>query len=165
VSWEELKNLGIEQQIDEFNNLIKEHGSITKASKELGISDSTTRKYFKSLGYSFKDGIYAKDTNAQIKGQTSLIEPVRENKPHIDITELEQIVNKLIDKRLEDLQKTNKPTGIELSSECEGDVKYRSYGVYKGISDRFDKYAEKHNRFSKVELISEALLRLMNETE
>jgi molybdenum-dependent DNA-binding transcriptional regulator ModE len=162
MDWKELKELEINQQIDKFNELIKEHGSITKAAKELGISDSTTRKYFKPLGYSFNGNEYIKNTNTQLEGQTSLVEPANENKEQIDITELEQIVNRLIDKRLETLQQTNNPVEIELSSKCEGDVKYRSFGVYKNILDEFIKYADKHSRYSKVELVSQALILLMD---
>jgi predicted transcriptional regulator len=174
VKWEEFKKLEIDKQIDKFNELIKEHGSIIKAASELGISDSTTRKYFKSHGVTFNGSEYVKNTNTQLEGQTSLVEPVSDNKGILninelseknksktDITELEQIVNKLIDKRLEDLKKIEKTGEIELNSECEGEVKYRSFGVYRNVLDKFVKFTDDHPRYNKVELLSHALMLMM----
>lgn len=163
--------LSVEKQIEEFNKLIKEHGSITKSAKVLDIPRTTVKSIFIKNGYKFdiESNQYIKNTNTQLEGQTSLIEPVEANKQDsdivktnnlVDITELEQIVNRIIDERLSGLNKTEK-SNIELSSKCDGDVKYRSYGVYKSVSDEFDQYAEKHNLYSKVQLVSQSLIEFM----
>lgn len=156
MKWEEFKTLETSKQIEIFNNFIKECGSITKASKQLGRSDKTVRGHLTSLGYRFIDGVYIKNTNTQLEGQTSLIEPVCENKEPIN-EELEQLINRLIDEKL----KTKKVDTIELSSKCEGEVKYRSLGAYKEVLDEFIEYCKNKKPYSQIQLFSQALIEFM----
>lgn len=168
---EQLDKLSIEEQLEAFNKIIKEQGSLSKAIKATGMPKSTIKSRLDKIGYKYSEEAkqFIKDTNTQLEGQTSFVEPVEANKQDtnivetnnlVDITKLEQIVNRIIDERLSSLNKTEK-SNIELSSKCDGDVKYRSYGVYKSVSDEFDQYAKKHNLYSKVQLVSQALILLM----
>lgn len=171
---EQLDKLSIEEQLEAFNKIIKEQGSLSKAIKVTGMPKSTIKSRLDKIGYKYSEEAkqFVKDTNTQLEGQISLIEPTEANKQDnnpvetkessnlVDITELEQIVNRIIDERLSSLNKTEK-SSIELSSKCDGDVKYRSYGVYKSVSDEFDQYAEKHNLYSKVQLVSQSLIEFM----
>lgn len=175
---EQLDKLSIEKQLEVFNKIIKEQGSLNKAIKVTGMPKSTIKSRLEKIGYRYSEEAkqFIKDTNTQIEGQTSLIEPaeaneqdsdaveIKENNNLVDITELEQIVNRIIDERLNSLNK-NEKSGIELSSECDGDVKYRSYGIYLTVSDKFDKYSEDHGLYSKVQLVSQALIEFMDRHE
>jgi dephospho-CoA kinase len=170
----EFDKLSPEEQVKEFNKMYEIHKSIRKVCGEIGIGKSTVKDRFNKIGYYSIEGVgYVKGTNAQLEGQTSLVKPVRENKGILNInelseknksktniTELEQIVNRLIDKRLEDLKKIEKTGEIELN--FEGKTMYRSFGINEDVLNRFNEYAKKHNRFNKVELLSLALNELMD---
>lgn len=160
---ETFDKLNYKQQVIEFNKLYEIHKSIRKTCGEIGIGKTTVRDRFKTINYSFLEGVgYVKDTNNQLEGQTSLIEAVIENKPHSEpnILELEQLVSKIVDEKLNKILETKKQSEFELSSRCEGDVKYRSLGVYKEILEEFVEYC-KNKRYSQIELLSQAMLDIM----
>lgn len=151
---EEFNKLTVDKQVEEFNKLYLIDGSIKNVALKLGISKNTISSRFKSAGYVVTANGYIKNTNISIKQETLLIEAPRECKT--DIQELEQLVNRLIDKRF---KKT--PNDIELSSMCEGHIKYRSMGYYEDIGEKFIEYCKGKKRYTQIEILSQAMHEFM----
>lgn len=158
---EEFERLSTERQVDIFNKIIEEQGSLNKASKFLNIPKTTIRENFAKHGYIFdsESKKYVKNTNTSLNNKTSPIEPANENKgSDINMLDLEQLVNNLVEKKFKELLKENPiQKDIELSSKCEGSVIYRTFGVYDNVLNEVMPWIKKQ-RFTAIEIVSQALL-------
>lgn len=161
---EEFNKLDIENQVKEFNNLYKQIKSARKVFGRLGFAKSTLSDRFRNGGYTLVNNIgYVRNTNTPVTTKPIVKKPVDEHKHETNIKELEQVVNSIVTRKIEEALKTRKSNSIEsieLSSKCDGEVKYRAMGAYKEVIDEFVEYC-KGKRYTQIELFSQAMIEFM----
>jgi DNA-binding transcriptional regulator YhcF (GntR family) len=160
---EEFNKLTVNEQVTEFNKLYKEHKSIKKVASDLGISKNTISSRFTNAGYTIFEGVgYVSNTNTPIYNKTSITEPPSEDKREANREKLKQLVNSMVEEKFNELvNKQPVNIDIELSSLCDGNIKYRSWGYYENIGEKFIEYCKNKKRYTQIEILSQAMLEFM----
>lgn len=186
----EFNLLDITKQIEEFNKLIKNHGSASAASKSLGYSDeSTLRKRFKNKGYSLnkEKTEYIKVNNSEtlIKDK-SVTEVINKDETKVKNNSDTEVIKQVsvLTKEIQELKnfktdmtemiewykrQKNKENIIDVEipeiriciPNKEEKAKTQGLKTYPSILNEFDTFCAANKEFRKQDLLAMALIEYM----
>lgn len=171
---EEFNSLFVEQQVDVFNDLLK-NNSIRKTCESIGIGKTTVRDRFKKHGYIFnsKTNQYEKDficieNKKEIKSNKNLTKVSNSNLTKVNKSNMDKIYEEL--RELLDLKEDIKALLerenlrgriIEVPelriNKFTGDLKPKTIKVYENVLEEFNKFVEEHNEYKQQDIVSQAL--------
>jgi len=186
MNWNELKKENIESIVDYINNQLEENNyNFTKVAKELGISESTVRKYITGRGYTRVNNLCyeytgKKNDKCNLRGNTlkNNIEKVDDDSSMTDVINMADMKENLLylNSEAETIKNIiqwfkskddNSITGvIELKEGIkidlpEANIKRTTIRINEKVWDMFDEFVESNRPYEKHTLMAQALKEFM----
>ena len=153
---EEFDNLEAQEQIKEFNSMLKE-SSLNKVCDSIGISRAGISKRFKSINY-----VYDKRTNQYIPEEDIVSDEDILNTLELRIEELNEritILEQLNNESVTDIQQIDNSNVIRF---YKNDTIVRAYRIDDEIYQRFKHYTDENRQYKISDIISTALEDFLN---
>ena len=153
---EEFDNLEAQEQIKEFNIMLKE-SSLNKVCDSIGISRAGISKRFKSINY-----VYDKRTNQYIPEEDIVSDEDILNTLELRIEELNEritILEQLNNESVTDIQQIDNSNVIRF---YKNDTIVRAYRIDDEIYQRFKHYTDENRQYKISDIISTALEDFLN---
>ena len=167
MTGEQFKALGLEQQVEYINSLLKTT-SLTKASASIGIARKTLSGQFERAGYKLDKNIkqYIRiNNNTNEKAQKLNNKALSGSNSSNNSNSLEARVNSL-EKQIEGIMamlETNKNNTSELNIRTfEGEKVARSYKVDNEVQKQFKAFCKAHSEYAVGDILANAMLEFMN---
>lgn len=167
MTGEQFKALGLEQQVEYINSLLKTT-SLTKASASIGIARKTLSGQFERAGYKLDKNIkqYIRiNNNTNEKAQKLNNKALGGSNSSNNSNSLEARVNSL-EKQIEGIMamlETNKNNTSELNIRTfEGEKVARSYKVDNEVQKQFKAFCKAHSEYAVGDILANAMLEFMN---
>ena len=167
MTGEQFKALGLEQQVEYINSLLKTT-SLTKASASIGIARKTLSGQFERAGYKLDKNIkqYIRiNNNTNEKAQKLNNKALSGSNSSNNSNSLEARVNSL-EKQIEGIMamlETNKNNTTELNIKVfEGEKVARSYKVNIEVQKQFKAFCKAHSEYEVGDILANAMLEFMN---
>lgn len=167
MTGEQFKALGLEQQVEYINSLLKTT-SLTKASASIGIARKTLSGQFERAGYKLDKNIkqYIRiNNNTNEKAQKLNNKALGGSNSSNNSNSLEARVNSL-EKQIEGIMamlETNKNNTTELNIKVfEGEKVARSYKVNIEVQKQFKAFCKAHSEYEVGDILANAMVEFMN---
>ena len=177
---EQFNNSDIKEQVKYFNEKIKELGSSSAASRDIGYKDeSTIRKRFKGKGYRLNEekteyvlvdntAVSKADTSKTIITSKSETKVLNKNIPENLVKEIEEFkslkndIKEMLEWRenFKEVAATYEDTEIKIDAQRlkNEDAITRGIKIYPSVFIEFKKFCTEHKEYRMQDLISMALL-------